>query len=166
MPTYAIRQLGLPASTGFAATLATGVVLTVLTPFVGHWSDSAGRVRIMAVAALLMLCTVYPTFAWLNHHATFGTMLIAMIWIGGLKSAYFGALPALMSEIFPTQTRATGLSVSYNVGVTVFGGFAPFVITWLIDATGDKLAPGFYLMFCSVLSLIALYSVRSVLKIR
>ncbi|CAE6796630.1 hypothetical protein R69658_04765 [Paraburkholderia aspalathi] len=83
-----------------------------------------------------------------------------------LKATYFGALPALMSEIFPTQTRATGLAVSYNIGVTVFGGFAPFVITWLIDASGNKLAPGFYLMFCAVVSLLALNAVRSTLKIR
>jgi len=166
MPTYAIKQLHLPAATGFAATLATGLVLTVLTPFVGHWSDTAGRVRIMAVAALLMLATVYPTFVYMNVHPSFATMLVAMIWIGALKAAYFGALPALMSEIFPTRTRATGLAVSYNIGVTVFGGFAPLIITWLIAASGNKLAPGFYLMFCAVLSLIALYAVRVKLAIR
>jgi MHS family proline/betaine transporter-like MFS transporter len=166
MPTYAIKQLHLPAVTGFAATLATGLVLTVLTPVIGHWSDSAGRVRIMAAAALLMLATVYPTFLYMNRHASFATMLVAMIWIGALKAAYFGALPALMSEIFPTRTRATGLAVSYNIGVTVFGGFAPFIITWLIAASGNKLAPGFYLMFCAVLSLIALYAVRTKLRIR
>ncbi|MFM0735469.1 MFS transporter [Paraburkholderia sediminicola] len=166
MPTYAIKQLHLPASTGFAATLATGVVLTVLTPFAGHLSDSLGRIRIMAVTATLMLLTVYPTFVYMNAHPSFATMLLALIWIGVLKATYFGALPALMSEIFPTQTRATGLAVSYNIGVTVFGGFAPFVITWLIDASGNKLAPGFYLMFCAVTSLLALYAVRSKLKIR
>lgn len=166
MPTYAIKQLHLPAATGFAATLATGIVLTVLTPFVGHWSDTAGRVRIMAAAAVLMLATVYPTFVYMNGHPSFATMLVAMIWIGALKVAYFGALPALMSEIFPTRTRATGLAVSYNIGVTVFGGFAPLIITWLIEASGNKLAPGFYLMFCAVLSLIALYAVRAKLGIR
>jgi MHS family proline/betaine transporter-like MFS transporter len=166
MPTYAIKQLHLPASTGFAATLATGVVLTVLTPFAGHLSDSLGRIRIMAAAAALMLVTVYPAFIYMNAHPSFATMLLALIWIGMLKATYFGALPALMSEIFPTQTRATGLAVSYNIGVTVFGGFAPFVITWLIDASGNKLAPGFYLMFCAVVSLLALYAVRGKLKIR
>nr|WKF56202.1 Proline/betaine transporter [Paraburkholderia busanensis] len=166
MPTYAIKQLHLPASTGFAATLATGVVLTVLTPFAGHLSDSLGRVRIMAVAAVLMLVSVYPAFAYMNAHPSFTTMLLALIWIGVLKATYFGALPALMSEIFPTQTRATGLSVSYNIGVTVFGGFAPFVITWMIEASGNKLAPGIYLMVCAVASLAALYAVRTKLRIR
>ncbi|KVW83508.1 MFS transporter [Burkholderia cepacia] len=166
MPTYAIKQLGLPASTGFAATLATGFVLTLVTPVVGHLSDRTGRIRMMAAAAMLMLVSVWPTFAWLTRHASFATMLAALVWIGALKAMYCGALPALMAELFPSQTRATGLAVSYNTGVTLFGGFAPFVITWLISATGNRLSPALYLMGCAVLSLVALFVARTRLKMR
>ncbi|KVP35744.1 MFS transporter [Burkholderia ubonensis] len=166
MPTYAIKQLGLPASTGFAATLATGFILTLFTPLVGHWSDRAGRIRVMTAAALLMLVTVWPTFAWLTRYASFSTILAALIWIGLLKAMYCGALPALMAELFPAQTRATGLAVSYNTGVTLFGGFAPFVITWLISATGNRLSPALYLMGCALLSLAALFVARTRLRMR
>ncbi|KVO03431.1 hypothetical protein WJ70_28895 [Burkholderia ubonensis] len=158
MPTYAIKQLGLPASTGF--------ILTLFTPLVGHWSDRVGRIRVMAAAALLMLVTVWPTFAWLTRHASFATILAALIWIGLLKAMYCGALPALMAELFPAQTRATGLAVSYNTGVTLFGGFAPFVITWLISATGNRLSPALYLMGCALLSLAALFVARMRLRMR
>lgn len=166
MPTYAIKQLGLPASTGFAATLATGFVLTLVTPLVGHLSDRTGRIRVMTAAALLMLLTVWPTFAWLTRHASFATMLAALIWIGALKAMYCGALPALMAELFPAQTRATGLAVSYNTGVTLFGGFAPFVITWLISATGNRLSPALYLIGCAILSLVALFVARTRLRMQ
>ncbi|AYZ68172.1 MFS transporter [Burkholderia multivorans] len=166
MPTYAIKQLGLPASTGFAATLATGFILTLFTPLVGHWSDRVGRIRVMTAAALLMLVTVWPTFAWLTRHASFSTILAALIWIGLLKAMYCGALPALMAELFPAQTRATGLAVSYNTGVTLFGGFAPFVITWLISTTGNRLSPALYLMGCALLSLAALFVARTRLRMR
>ena len=47
-------------------------------------------------------------------------------------------LPSLMSEQFPVETRAVGVAFSYSISVTVFGGFAPFVATWLIAATGDS----------------------------
>ena len=166
MPTYAIKQLGLPASTGFAATLATGFVLTLVTPLVGHWSDRVGRIRVMTAAALLMLVSVWPTFAWLTRHASFAAMLAALVWIGMLKAMYCGALPALMSELFPSQTRATGLAVSYNTGVTLFGGFAPFVITWLISTTGNRLSPALYLMGCALLSLAALFVARTRLRMQ
>ena len=47
MPTYAIRTLDLPASTGFAATLVSGIALLVATPLAGHWSDRLGQIRLM-----------------------------------------------------------------------------------------------------------------------
>jgi MHS family proline/betaine transporter-like MFS transporter len=71
-----------------------------------------------------------------------------------------GGLPALMSELFPTRVRTTGLSVSYSFGVAIFGGFAPFINAWLIDMTGSKLAPSFYLMLAAVISLAALTAAR------
>jgi MHS family proline/betaine transporter-like MFS transporter len=61
-----------------------------------------------------------------------------------------------MSELFPVRTRATGLSISYSFGVTIFGGFAPFIVTWLIAQTGSSLAPAFYVAFGAVVSLVAL----------
>src|SRR5260370_25951834 len=48
----------------------------------------------------------------------------------------------------------------YRISVTIFGGFAPFVATWLIAVTGASLSPSFYLMFTAGLSIIALMVVR------
>ncbi|OJB26031.1 hypothetical protein BGV54_04605 [Burkholderia ubonensis] len=77
-----------------------------------------------------------------------------------LMTGYFAGLPALLSEVFPVQTRTTGMSLAYNVGVTIFGGFGPFIIAWLIRVAGMKTAPSFYVMFAAVLSLAALAVLR------
>ncbi|MEV0701657.1 MFS transporter [Saccharopolyspora sp. NPDC050389] len=166
MPTYAIKQLGLPASTSFAATLVTGVVLTVVTPLAGHLSDKIGRVKLMGVFAALILLLIYPIFATLVAFRGFGVMVGMMLLIGLLKACYFGALPALMSELFPTETRATGMSIGYNIGVSVFGGFTPFISTWLIGLSGTSLAPSFYLMFAAAASLLSLVVIRRRIGLR
>lgn len=80
---------------------------------------------------------------------------------GVIMSFYFGPLPALLSSMFPTEIRGTGLSVTYNVGVTLLGGIAPLVLTWLLSVTGSLAAPSFYFMGIAVLSLIGLYVVRT-----
>lgn len=156
VPTFAIRELHLPASTGFAAGTIAALILTVVTPFAGHLSDRIGRRKQMAVAAAILVLTSYPAFAFMGSRGTVTALFAVVAWFALLKSVYFGALPALMAELFPVATRATGMSVGYNIGVTVFGGFTPAVIVWLISATGDKTAPGYYLMFTAVLSLSAL----------
>ncbi|MDX3226508.1 MFS transporter [Streptomyces sp. ME19-01-6] len=153
MPVYAVKELDLPASTGFAATMVTGAVLTVVTPLIGLWSDRAGRIRIMAAFAALILALLYPTFAFLVAHPGFGVILAVMFLVGVLKAGYFGALPALLSDLFPVSSRATGMSLSYNLGVMLFGGTTPVVIVWLVDATGNSLAMTWYLSALALLSL-------------
>jgi len=44
--------------------------------------------------------------------------------------------------------------MAYNLAYTVFGGTAPLMATWLIAATGNRLAPAYYLMAVSLLALI------------
>ncbi|AHB05682.2 MULTISPECIES: MFS transporter [Pandoraea] len=161
MPTYAVKQLGLPSSAAFSAVLLTGVVQLIVAPIVGHWSDTHGRIKPMLSAAVALLILVYPMFHYLDAHPTFGSLMVFQIVLGLLMTTYFGALPALLTELFPVQVRTTGLSLGYNIAATVFGGFAPFIITWLIGATGNKLAPSFYLIFAAVISIAALLRSRS-----
>ena len=42
----------------------------------------------------------------------------------------------------------------------IFGGFAPFLATWLIAQTGDPLSPSYYLMATALLSIIALMAIE------
>lgn len=72
-----------------------------------------------------------------------------------IKAGYSGVLPSLLAEQFPVDTRAVGIAFSCSISVTIFGGFAPFVPTWLIAVTGDPLSPSFYLMATSLLSVVA-----------
>jgi MFS transporter, MHS family, proline/betaine transporter len=166
MPTYAIKELGLPQSTGFVATLLGGIILTLGSPLAGHWSDMVGRTRIMIAAAALFLLSAYPAFAMLTSYPSLRTIVLVVCWFSLLKTAYSGVLPSLMAEIFPTGTRATGMALSYNISVPIFGGFAPFFATSLIELTGDKHAPSFYLIATALASLGVLLIVRSRLRLR
>jgi MHS family proline/betaine transporter-like MFS transporter len=160
MPVYAIRELHLPQSIGFIAALAAAALQTVVVPFVGIWVDKVGQVRIMIAATVLFIVTSYPAFILLDAHASLG-MLVAMVcWIGFLKSLFSGALPSLMAKIFPVSTRVSGMSLAYNIAVPIFGGFAPFFAQSLVDLTGSKLSPSYYMIATALLSLISLIALR------
>jgi MHS family proline/betaine transporter-like MFS transporter len=160
MPTYASRQLGLPGSNGFMASLLTGVIQVALIPLVGTFTDRNGRLPIAFVSATAILLAIYPMFAWLVASPTLQTLLIVQAVIGVLLAGYMGGLAALMSELFPTRLRTTGLSVSYAFSAAIFGGFAPFISASLIDITGNKSAPSFYIIFAALISLTALTAAR------
>ncbi|MGV2291267.1 MFS transporter [Trinickia sp. YCB016] len=160
MPTYGIKQLGLAPSVAFEAIVLTGVIQMVGSPIVGHLSDIHGRTGIMLASATLILVLIYPAFVFLVAHPTFGALIAVQIVLGLLMTGYFGALPGLLSEIFPVQTRTTGMSLAYNIAVTIFGGFGPFIIAWLIRAADTKTAPSFYMIFAALVSLGALVAAR------
>ncbi len=80
---------------------------------------------------------------------------------GGMAVAlamFTGPAASLVGEMFPPAVRSTGLSLSYNIAVPIFGGFAPYFVTRL--DTGDHLAPAFYMMACAVPTLAALLWMR------
>ncbi len=160
MPTYAARQLGLSASSGFIGGLLTGIVQVLLVPIVGSLSDRYGRLPIGFASAGAILVLIYPMFVWLAASPSLQTLVIVQIVIGVLLSGYTGGLPALMSELFPTRLRTTGLSVSYAFAAAIFGGFAPFISAGLIQVTGIKESPSFYVMFAAIISLTALFGAR------
>jgi MHS family proline/betaine transporter-like MFS transporter len=156
IPTYAITQLHLPQSTGYIATLVGAIILGTVALVAGHWSDKIGRTKIMLAMTVLFLVTSYPIFAAMVAYPSLATAILAAGWLSLVKAGYSGVLPSLLSELFPVETRATGLSFSYSVSVTIFGGFAPFIATWLIAETGDKLSPSYYLMATAILSMAAI----------
>ena len=160
MPTFSMRQLHLPPSSGFLAAMAAAALQTIAVPFVGIWADKVGQSRIMIGAALLFFVTAYPAFVVLTTHPSLAVLILTVCWISILKSCYSGALPSLMAAIFPVRTRVTGLSLSYNLSVPIFGGFAPFYAASLIQLTGSDLAPSFYIMLTAGLSFIALVVLR------
>jgi len=50
--------------------------------------------------------------------------------------------------------------LSFSTAVSIFGGLAPLVATWLIAQTGDALSPSYYLIFTALLSLISLMAIQ------
>jgi MFS transporter, MHS family, proline/betaine transporter len=165
MPTYAIRELNLPSSTAFIAAVTAAALQTVLVPFVGIFVDRVGQSLVMMAAAMLFFPTAFPAFAIVEGHRSLAVLVAVVCWFSLLKSFFSGALPSLMSKIFPVRTRVSGMALSYNISVPIFGGFAPFFAQILIGLTGSKLAPSYYMMATALLSLAALAMLRRSLKI-
>jgi MFS transporter, MHS family, proline/betaine transporter len=114
----------------------------------------------MLPAAFLMLFSFYPIFWLITTRPGVVTLLGTLAWDAVLQASYISSLPAAMAELFPARTRVTGLALSYNVGVMIFGGFAPAVFTWLTARTHNNASPAFYLMATAVLSIWAVISVQ------
>ena len=150
MPTYAKTQLGLPLGDAFAAQLVALAWMILLTPVFGTVSDQLGRRPLIFAAALGYFLLPYPLFSWVHSEPSFARLLSLQLIMCTVVAALFGPLSTALAEQFPTRVRSTGMGIAYNFAVMLFGGFAPFIVTWLIQETGSPIAPAFYIMFGAV----------------
>ena len=156
MPAYAVRELGLPPSVALSGAALTGLVAFVAAPWVGRLSDRAGRKPLIVWGRIALSALILPGFLWLASSPT-PAALYAVLGVFSLVLA-LQAVPSvtMLPEMFPKAVRASGMSLVYSLGVALFGGFAPLTSTWLLAATGSKLAPAWYLVAMTLVSLAAL----------
>src|ERR1700723_2219757 len=159
MPTYVQH----PDTFNFSAQQAFGASLIGNIPFVigcvwfGSVSDRVGRRRSLFVSAALLLLCVLPLFMWLKADPTLPTLIVVQCMVCILVASFVGVAPAALSEIFPTGVRSTGTSLVYNGAFTVFGGFAPMILTWLTHRSGGSIfSPAWYVMSAAGVALIAI----------
>jgi MHS family proline/betaine transporter-like MFS transporter len=159
MPTYMRRQLSLPYSQSLFATLLGLILLAALIPVFGALSDRIGRRPLLIAACVLFAVGIYPMFSFIVAvHQFWAVVLNQLLWAIPL-AFYSGAGPAAIAEIFPTKVRYVTLSTGYNIAVAIFGGFAPTIATYLIGATGNPLAPSFYVIAAAIASLITMIAI-------
>ncbi|MGY3128254.1 MHS family proline/betaine transporter-like MFS transporter [Agrococcus sp. UYP33] len=160
MPTFAVTNLDIPPAAAYLGGVVAGTITVFASPYVGHLADRFGPARIMTYAAVAALVLAWPIFQLIVSLRSVVALVVAIALLGVIMAFYFAPLPGLLSSMFPADIRGSGLSVTYNVGVTLLGGIAPLVLTWLLQATGSLNAPSLYYMAIAVLSLVGLYFVR------
>jgi MFS transporter, MHS family, proline/betaine transporter len=121
----------------------------------GALSDRIGRRAVLVPALIAYSALFYVMLQRLVSEPT-TTNLWQLQVVAVFLGAFAGPMPAFMTEIFPVGVRSTGASLMYNLAVMLFGGLAPFINTWLVQATGNKAAPVYYILFAAAVGLAGL----------
>lgn len=161
MPAYLQSSL----HTGFNQALLIAVIsnigfaITILPA--GILSDKWGRRNVMVIAAVLLLILALPLLKILQAESS--TLLVKALVVlvaGGLVGMLAGPGPAMLSEMFPTKVRYTGLGLAYSLSNAIFSGCAGLIITGLIKQTGNLDIPAYYVMATAVVSIFALMTLK------
>ena len=160
LTTFSTVTLKLPLRDTFLVQMASAAFMIVLMPLWGAWSDRVGRRPLMIGSLIGYLLVLYPAYSWLTSEPSIARLLVAQLSICVFVSVYFGVFSTVIAELFPANVRSLGMSLAYNIAVMIFGGFAQFIVTWLIRATGSPMAPAYYVMFGVMVGLVAAFFIR------
>ncbi|MFW0788432.1 MFS transporter [Gordonia sp. CPCC 205333] len=153
-PDYLKNTIGLDEDSGSIVVLIGQVVMMLLIPFFGRWSDSTGR-KPMWWSSLIGLFVLALPMYWLMGQG-FGWAIVGFVVLGVLYIPQLATISATFPAMFPTQVRYAGFAISYNVATAAFGGTAPLVNEAVVDNTGWNLFPAAYMMAACVVGMIAL----------
>ena len=160
LTTFSTVTLKLPLRDTFLVQMTSAAFMIVLMPLWGALSDRVGRRPLMIGSLIGYLLVLYPAYSWLTSEPSIMRLLVAQLSICVFVSVYFGVFSTVIAELFPANVRSLGMSLAYNIAVMIFGGFAQFIVTWLIRATGSPMAPAYYVMFGVVVGLVAACFIR------
>ena len=160
MPTFTQRFGGLSRTASLWSNTIGLLVLVAAIPAMGALSDRIGRKPLLLACCVAFALLSYPLFSVIVSGATLTTVILVQIVFALMIAAFSGPGPAAIAEIFPTSSRSTWMSTGYSLAVAIFGGFAPYIATWLIGATGSPLAPTYYLIAAAIVSTLVIVNLR------
>lgn len=155
MPTYAIQTLHLGVQASFVAPLVGGTFMMIGAPIGGLLADRYGPRPLMIVPLGFMIIFILPAFSWLASDPSVWRMAVVELILSSPLGLFHGAFCTALAGLFPVGVRATGMTVSSNIAVGLFGGFAPLIVTWLVATTGTPLAPAYYVLVGLVIAFVA-----------
>ena len=154
-PTFGTKVLHLASSQTLAVTLCVGISIFIWLPVMGALSDRVGRHPLLIACTSLALLTAYPALLWLVSGPSFNKLLTVELWLSFLYGSYNGAMVVFLTELMPSEVRASGFSLAYSFATAIFGGFTPAICTYLIETTKNQAMPGVWLSFAALVGLTA-----------
>jgi MFS transporter, MHS family, citrate/tricarballylate:H+ symporter len=156
LTTYALDTLKLPATIAFWVPVVSGLVFVLSEPFSGWLSDRIGRKPVMVWPGFLLLIAIWPAFYLLNAHpGAFAllSMTAVLVLLQGLSTT---PILTSLTETLPMAVRAGTIGIVYAVAIATFGGSTQPLAKVFIDASGDPLAPAYYMTATWLIGLIAM----------
>jgi MFS family permease len=153
--TYAVQVLKLPAALAQSSALVGGATTFVFGLVGGLLCDRYGRRVVNMLPRLVVLLSIVPLYMWLSGAPSAVTLLTVTALLASLSAVFATAGLVQVPELLPIAVRSTGLSLVYAICTSLFGGTTQFVVTWLLAITHNPMAPAWYVVVISALSILA-----------
>lgn len=159
LPEWLSRQKLMDRGTALAINTLMTLLVIPLMPLLAVVGDRwIPRKTFIAIALFALAMIAWPLYeAMLMTGGSLISVISCHALIFTLLAVPLGSGPAFFVELFPERDRLSGYSVSFNIGLGVFGGLTPMIATALIRETGDALSPTYYMMAAALLAVLALW---------
>lgn len=157
LPSFATNTLDLSGAASYLPVVVAVSTALVAEVVGARLSDVVGRRTVLLWAGAGLLVSAFPAF-WLITGESAAGKVAGLVLIGVFTGAYAAVTNTTLIELFATQVRVSGHGITYNLAVAVFGGSAPFLLSWAQGWSGSNMVGAFYLVALAVVALPVVWS--------
>lgn len=151
---YASGALGMDPTVVLLANVFSSLTNLVTTPIAGHLGDRFGQRRLLMVGLVLLVLWAFPMF-WLIGTETVVGLFAATGVSGILVGLLFSQQATLFADLFEPRVRYSGMSLGFQLGTVLGGGFGPLIAQALTNAAGGQTwSVSSYLVLVAVVALV------------
>lgn len=160
LTTYTSVILNMKVNIAFGATVTYGVTGIVSNIIGAQLSERFGRRVVMIVPRIILALAIVPAFWLLVQNRDASTLVGMTAFMTLCASTSGGAMMAAIAESLRKTNRAATFSIIYAGPIVVFGGSTQLLVTWLIHQTGSVLAPAYFYLTATLVSLVGMFALR------
>jgi MFS family permease len=153
MPAYLSGVLGYEPRQAVLAQTVGVLVHAIAILGIGWLGDRLSPRAMFVTGAAALALLAFPFYDALASRALHPVWALALA--GLCASLVNGTFAVILTDLFPTRVRFSGVALGFNVAFTIFSGTAPLVATSLIRETGINTAPAFVMVGCALITLAA-----------
>lgn len=153
--TYGTQTLGFSRSAMLTIALISCALCILMLPAFGRLSDLIGRKPVIVGGIVAEALLAFPLF-WLLDTRAFPFALLGYLLMMTAFAANYGPIATFLAELFGTQVRYSGLSVSYMLSGLLGSAATPIITTALLSATGRGSSVAWFMVGSAVISTVAL----------
>ncbi|WP_321949205.1 MFS transporter [Paraburkholderia sp. J10-1] len=161
--TYGTQTLGFSRSAMLSIALFACATCIAMLPIFGRLSDRIGRKPVIIGGILAEALLAFPMF-WLLDTREFVFALAGYLLMMTAFAANYGPIATFLAELFGTEVRYSGLSVSYMLSGLLGSAATPIVTTALLAATGRGSSVAWFMVVSALVSAAALLLLTETLK--
>ena len=138
--------------------LLSGIGLLVymaLCPVAGLLSDKFGRRKLNIIGTIGYIVLPIPVFMMMSTGNP-ALIIFGLLLLGMTQCLVSVTTVVMLVELFPASSRATSSAIGFNIALAFLAGPGPYIAAALVVATGNPIAPAFYMVAIAVVALVVL----------
>jgi MHS family proline/betaine transporter-like MFS transporter len=133
----------------------TNIMVMISMPIGGALTDRYGKEKTIKIIVILIILLILPLMYMLSQNNII-FIYCALLLIGFLAGCLAACAYIFSISLFSAEQRVTGVALSYNSGVALFGGTTPVISNLIYKYTNIPYSPSYYIMLLAMVCIFIL----------